>query len=355
MRGVDTYLAIKEQTGGLTVPRPMADLASGDFLAFNSEGLSGRQQTIQNNAIRRQAMQSRAYTANGTVEAGGTIEFTATNTVLAKLLPLIFHSKTGSEESATGAAFTLTDGGELTPFTVYVGFDGPEGEFARQFVGAKVNRATLSARVNEMLQMSLDVAAIDKRILAPGDPGYTAVVPSYPSPTVEYGYVFSQANVKLKAGDMATLAVLPVESFELSLDHQLATDKYRLGSEFRRSLQEGVTRVEGSFTLDAAAIALSGGTLNLAGGVTHDPAFLEKAARNAVYAALEFEVVVPTRTFDPDGAGPGTPVECLFKIELPFVKLEEPDFNVRDSSIITGTARFMAYESITATHRSKLS
>ncbi len=344
MRGVDVFLAFKEQTD-LRTPATLASLTSGDFLAFNSEGLSGRQQIIQSRAIRRMPMRQIAYTANGTVEAGGAVEFTTSNFVLKKLLPLIFHRKTGQEDatSGDGATFTLINGGVLTPFTAFVGFDGPEGKYVRRFWGAKVNQATFSARVNDMLNLNLDVAAIAKDILQPGDSGWTAVTPVYPGADKEYAYVFYQARVLIKAGDMTDLAEIPVESFDVTINHNLNTNRYRLGSIYRQSLDEGVTEVTGTFTLDAAAKSISGPVLNLTGGTAHDPAFLEKVALYGKYASLSLEFIDPTREVAPDKPSKLT-------ISLPYVRLEEPDFQVRDPGVITGSARFTAYESITVTH-----
>lgn len=340
MRGVDTYLALKEQSD-LFTPRALADLVSGDFLAFNSEGLSGNQQVINSRAIRRQAMQARAFSAMGTVEAGGQVEFTASNFVLDKLLPLIFHSKTGDVGTAAGATYTLVDGGVLTPFTTFVGLDGPEGEYTRVFEGCKINRATLAVRVNEMLSLSTEIAAINKRIVD------AVATPVYPGGDQEFAYVFSNGRVQLQAGDMGGLAELPVENFEVNINHNLAVDKYRVGSVYRRSLQEGQTQVDGSFTIDAAAQKLAGAVLNLTGGATHDPAFFERIAREAKFARLVFDINDPSREVV---AG----AKATLTLTLPFVRLMEPDFNVREGGLITGTARFEAYDSITVTHRTTL-
>lgn len=351
MRGIDTYLALKEQVD-LFTPRAAADLVAGDFLAFNSEGLSGRQQVIQSPAIRRQAMRNRAYSANGTMDASGSIEFTATNTVLDKLLGLAFHSKVGEPDEAAddgdggtlpiGAVYTLVDGGALTPFTAFVGLDGAEGKFTRRFTGCKINSLSLSARVDSMLIVNADVAGVNKETLP------DTVTPVYPGAGVEYGYVFSDASVLLKAGDMADLIELPVESFDITIAHNLSLDKYRLGSVYRRSLQEGITDVTGSFVLDAATRGVNGENLNLEGVGAHDPAFFERIAREARYAELRFTVVDVTREVEPG-------VPCSLTIDLPAVRLEEPDFNVRDAGILSGTARFTAYDSISLTHIANLS
>ena len=348
MRGVDTYLAIKEQAN-LTTGRVLADLVAGDYLAFNSESLSGSRQTISNPAIRRQAMRSRAYSALGTVDASGGIEFTASNFVLNKLLGLIFHSKSGAADAAdgSGATYTLTDGGVLTPFTAFVGFDGPEGEYTRQFIGAKVNTASFSARVNDMLRVNVNVAAIRKEILP------TAANPVYPGGDVEFAFVYDQASVLLRSGAMAALIELPVETFDLSVNHNINTGAYRLGSAYRRSLQEGRTDVEGTFTVDASTRGVLGEALNLAGGANpHDPAFLEKIAAEARFASLQVKFVDKTRLVeDPDGTpNSGDEIYASLVIDLPYVRIEEPAFNVSDEGLISGGARFVAYDSISVKH-----
>jgi hypothetical protein len=343
MRGVDTFLAIKSQTN-LFTPRVVGDFISGDFLAFNNESLSGRQQVISSPAIRRQAMRGVAYSASGTMASEGSIEFTATNIVLNKLLELMFHSGSGTVTTPTGRIYTLTAGGALTPFTSFVGFSGAEGIYARRFSGCKLNRATFSSRVDSMLTVNADIAAINKELLT----GAAATAtPLYPAASAEFPYIFSNASVLFKSGTMANLGEIPVESFDLTVNHNLAVDKYRLGSVFRRSLQEGVTDVEGSFTLDASAQSLNANKFELTGGVTDDPAFFERIAREGRYCALTFQVSEPTREVTA-----GNP--AFLRIELPFARLEEPDFNVRDGSVITGTARFTAYDSITVTHSALL-
>jgi hypothetical protein len=340
MRGIDVSLAIKEQPGGLFTPRVVGDLALGDFLAFNSESLSGRQQVIDNPAIRNLPMRSRAYSAMGTMDAGGGIEFTVSNFVLNKMLPLVLHDVVGTAPTTNGAVYTLEAGGVLTPFTVFVGFNGPEGTYTRRFTGGKVNTATFSARVNDMLRMNVNVAAINKELMT-GAP--TAV---YPDTEDEYAFVYDQASVLLKAGNMATLVSLPVESFDLTINHNLNTGAYRLGSPYRRSLQESQTEVEGTFTVDASTKGLADANLHLSGSA-HDPAFFERIARDAVYASIQLTVIDPTKE-----VAPGVP--CSLTIDLPHVRLEEPDFNVRDTGLITGSARFTGYDELTITHKGTL-
>lgn len=340
MRGIDTFLAVKEQAD-LFTPKALTDLVAGDYLSFNSETLSGNQQIVNSKAIRPQPMRTRANSSMGTVEAGGNIEFTASNFVLDKLLGLIFHSKVGNVNDPAGATYTLVEKGKLTPFTAFVGFDDGSKEFTRRFVGCKIDRATISARVNEMLNISVEVAGIDKTILD------ATATPVYPGGDVEYAYDFDQASVKLKAGDMTDLAELPVENFNLTINHNLAKDKYRLNSLFRRSLEEGMTEIDGDFTIDMSADSVAGSALNLTGGVTTDPAFFERLARDAKFASITFTCL--DRSVE---VSPG--VYAKFEITLPFCRIQEPDFQVRDSGTISGSAKFQAYDSVTANHTTKL-
>lgn len=351
MRGVDTFLGLRAQAD-LFTPQTAAALVSGDFLAFNSESLSGRQQIISSPAIRQRAMRAIAYSANGTIAAEGSIEFTASNHVMAKLLDLAFHSNVGAVDdvAGTGRVHTLISGGELTPFTAFVGFDGVEGSYVRRFTGAKVNTATFSARVNDMLRLNLGVAAVNKEII---ELGATEAV--YPGGEDEYAFVYDQASVKLMSGDMAALVEIPVESFDININHNLNTGAYRLGSPYRRSLQESQTEVDGTFTVDAAATALSGDGLNLDGTTVHDPAFFERIAREAKFAALELTLIDPSREIVPEtGPGAGDAIYATLTISLPYARLEEPDFNVRDAGLITGSARFVAYDQLTVTHKADL-
>ena len=164
---------------------------------------------------------------------------------------------------------------------------------------------------------------------------------------MEYAYDFDQASVSLKAGDMTNLGELPVENFELSINHNIAKDKYRLNSLFRRSLVEGMTEIDGTFTIDLSADAVAGSALSLTGGATTDPAFFERLSRAAKFAALKFTCL--DRNVE---VAPG--VFAKFEVELPFVRLQEPDFQVRDSGQITGSAKFQAYDAVTVNHTTKL-
>lgn len=450
MRGIDTFLALKEQAD-LFTPASLESLTEGDFLAFNSESLSGRQAIIDNPAIRNLAMRAAAFSAVGTMAADGTIEFTASNYTLNKLLGLLFHTKSGDADdpSGDGATYELEAGASLTPFTVFLGFDGPEGSYIRRYTGAKIASASISARVDDMLRVNVNIAAINKEIIP-----YGSVNPTYPAGDEEYAYVYDMASVLLKAGDMTDLVEIPVESFDLNINHNINTGLYRLGSPYRRSLQEGQTEVDGTFTLDAATKGINGANLSLTGGGSHDPAFLERVAREALFAHIRLQLVNPkvtvkagaaatgtititnngnisegdkvtvgstvltfveadpeageveigasagdTRdnllaalsgatgvvveadgadaitvtaasegeagneivlTTDSDGvavSGSGTlsggvnPVYATLVIDLPYCRLEEPDFNVRDGGILTGTARFSAYDTFSVTHK----
>jgi|SRR5690625_1331047 len=343
MRGVDSFLAVKRQTA-LKTPQTQAALSTGDFLAFNNESMSAAQQIISNPSIRRRAMQSRAFTAMGTKEASGNIEFTASNFVLDTLLPLIFHDKTGDADDADGAVYTLEDGGSVAPFTTFVGFNSEsDGKFVRKFYGCKVNTASFSARVDDFLRLSLGVVAIGHE-----NEEYTAL-PTYHTTEAEYAFNFIHASISIQAGDMSTLVKLPVESIDFNINHNIDTNSYRLGDYHRNSLEEGMTDVDGTFTLDMGTKGFEGEALALS-GATHQADFLERIAAEARFASFELVFEDPTNTVDDGGSG----VPSVLKIEIPHARLETPSFNVTDAGRISGSARFIAYDTMTVTHVSNL-
>lgn len=417
-RGIDVYLAIKEQAT-LSTPIDPATLGVGDYLGFESEGLSGRRQIVKARTLRRSSMQRRAATANGTIEAGGSLEFQATQIALDKLLPLATHIASGTTAGATNLAspaeltafihrkrYTLLDGGRLIPFSAFVGFTGGaagEGNYTRRFKGCKVNSLSLSSKVNEFLNMSVDVAGLSKELLD------GAQTPVYPSDEIEYGYLFDGASVKIKTGSMATLGELPIESVDIQIAHNLDTNAYRLGSIERYALDEGMTEVTGNFTMRAGADAVSGANLNSKSGLYNDRAFVERINLEGKYASLQLLFVDETRLIpegktiagstvteiklvdatksvkagdlvyvgglrvrvasvdlaaktitltQPLSTAPAADVEVQIpshlRIELPFVKLEEPDFNVKDGNTITGSAKFEGYDNLTLNHVFKL-
>lgn len=446
-RGTDVYVALKEQVD-LYTPASDTQLVTGDYLAFESEGMQGSRQLVQSRAIRRAAMRKRAFTANGTIAAGGALEFTGSQLILHKLLPLATHTtattawyvnNAGTEtlaaaqdgttagsyrkvtmtpttfaragEAAQGIhrnRYTLVDGGRLQPFTTFIGLtggDAQEGNYTRVFNGCKINTMSISARVNEFLRISTDIQGIRKRI----QDGVRT--PTYPTDEVEYSYLFDGASVKIKSGAMQTLGELPVSSFDMELNHNLGTDDYRLGDIERQSLDEGVTEVTGSFEMSAGAKSVSGSALNATSSLYNDRAFLERLNLEGRYASLQIvfadwtrpitetsvatgstrtsikltdaplsisvgdkikiadlepvavtAVDVAGKTVTLGGAGlPADPtagdtvaIPSHLRITLPFIRLEEPDFNVRDENTIRGSARFSAYDTVVFDHVYKL-
>lgn len=442
-RGTDVYVALKEQVD-LYTPASDTQLVTGDYLAFESESMQGSRQLVQSRAIRRSAMRKRAFTANGTIAAGGGLEFTGSQLILHKLLPLATHtsanvawyvnnsgvetlaaaqdgSTPGSYQRVTmtptsfaraGEAaqgihrnrYTLVDGGRLQPFTTFIGLtggDAQEGNYTRVFNGCKINTMSISARVNEFLRITTDIQGIRKRIQ---DGTRT---PTYPTDEVEYSYLFDGASVKIKSGAMQTLGELPVSSFDMELNHNLGTDDYRLGDIERQSLDEGVTEVTGSFEMSAGAKSISGSQLNATSSLYNDRAFLERLNLESRYAALQVvfadwtrpitetvlaagstrtnlklqdapisinvgdkikvadldpiavaAVDVASKTITLAGAGlPANPavgdtvaIPSHLRVTLPFIRLEEPDFNVRDENTIRGSARFSAYDTVIFDH-----
>ena len=418
-RGVDTYVAVKAQTD-LYTAADEATLTVGDYLPFDSEGMAGGRNIVNSPTLRRQAMKSSASSANGTQKAGGSLEFTASQFVLDKLLPLVTHVALDAngnpdlstvEERATAAEktakisrkrFKLIPGGRLVPFTVFVGLTGAGG-YTRKFKGCKINTFTISARVDEFIKISLDVQGLSKKIV---DGTRVAV---FPDQNLEYSYFFIGANAKIKAGNMTTLAELPVSSFEMQINHILNVDDYRLGSDERNTLDEGQTEVTGSFEMRAGSSSVSGSKLNITSQLTNDRAFLERLNEQSRYVTMELTLADRTRPLglgataagttttvlkltdafvdvkagdlikvadvevrvlsvdvaaktitltEPLGAVPGDATVIsgysMVRISLPAARLEEPQFSVSGPESIMGSTQFEAYNDLTIEHTAQL-
>lgn len=334
-RGVDTYVAIAPQTD-LYTPVDPSELEVGDYLPFDSEGLAGGRNIVSSPTIRKQAMKSSANSANGTQRAGGSLELTASQFVLDKVLLLSTHLTLGAngepdlatvEDRATASEKTLKiarkryrliPGGRLVPFTTFVGLAGAGG-YTRRFKGCKVNSLSISARVDEFIKLSLDIQGLSKKIVD----GTTT--PIYPAQELEYSYFFIGASAKIKAGNMQTLGELPVSSFELTINHQLNVEDYILGSDERNSLDETMTEVTGSFEMRAGASSRSGAKLNLASQVAgNDRAFLERLNEQARYAALEIACADRTQTIGLGVTVTGTTASVL-KLDQAFVDVKPGD------------------------------
>lgn len=423
VRGIDISVAIKEQSDLFTAV-PDTNLVSGDFLGFDNESMAGNRKVVKSKAIKKASMKTRSASANGTIGVDGAIEFTASQLILDKILPLATHLVVSTdvnqplqnvvdlaspaEKTAKIARkrYTLIESGRLVPFTTFIGFGGgtaSEGNYTRVFKGCKVASLDISAKVDSFVTLNVGIAGITKKIQ---DGARTAV---YPAADVEFAYFFDGASVKLKTGNMATLGELPVESFDLQLNHGLNTNSYRLGSAERYALDEGLTSVTGTFGVQAGVDSISGARMNQASGLTNDRAFLERLNLEAKYASLQVRFVDWTRTIvetQTDVASTttviklvtatvsvsqgdqieigGTRVRVLsvdtatktitldaplsvapaagldlviashLRISLPFVRIEEPDFHAKDESVIMGTAKFEGFDNIVFDHVCKL-
>lgn len=397
LRGVDTFLAIKEQVD-LNTEATAGSLVAGDYLAFNNEALSGQRQIVQSRAIRKQAVRSRIYTGNGTISAGGQVEFTASQVVLDKLLKLAFHTTTPVVGSGAGVGvsrknYGVTAGGKLTPFTTFVGLGTGVGAYTRIFKGCKISSFSVSSKMSEFLTTTADIAGIDKRIV----PGVSTAV--YVDPDIEYAYLFDGAEVFIKAGDMTNLAQLPVSSFDLQIAHNLDVNDYRLGSIQRQGLAEGMVGVTGNFEIRPGKDSVNGTALNLTGGVLNDAAFVEKLNLEGKYASLKINfrditrlvtvakvVTLVGQTLTVDDAalvnvgdtvvvngttlavttklgavltvvGTATAVATdkvemnpVLTIDLPAIRLQEPSFNIKDENALQGSAAFEAFDDVKFTH-----
>ncbi|GAA5500459.1 hypothetical protein Dxin01_00180 [Deinococcus xinjiangensis] len=350
-RGTDVYLAIKPQVD-LQTPVPDTTLVTGDYLGFDSEAMGGSRQSVQARTIKRSSVRKSASSANGTIAAGGTVDFTGTQLVLDKLLPLATHTSStvqwfksngsGGETVASGPndagaypkvtmtpvdaatvgekaagvhrnTYTLLDGGKLTPFTLFIGMmggEGAEGNYTRKFTGCKINTISFGMRVNDFLKITTDIQGVEKTL-----PDGTRT-PTYPLDEVEYSYFFDGASAHIKAGNMADLVEIPVSATDLELNHNLNTEDYRLHAIKRQSLDEGITDVSGSFEMTAGARGIDG-TLNAVSQLQNDRAFLERLNLEAKAASLEYRYIDWTRPIVEGALATGSTRTVLKLAEAP--------------------------------------
>jgi Phage tail tube protein len=421
IRGIDTFVSIVSQVLLEDQLAITAVVAAGDTLPFEQESMSGGRQIVVSKAIRRQAMLAKVNSANGTIDASGSIDYTASQVVLAKLLPISFTSTVTlsgfalADPGVVRQTHTLVDGARLTPYTVFIGITGT-GAFLRRFRGCKTRSITFNAKVNDFLMITHAAIGVAKEIITLS-PVYS---PLYVSPSVEYAYFFDGAEVKFKTGAMTDLGTVSAESVDITIDHNLDGNAYRLGSLYRYDIDESQTAVTGSFTVRAGSEATAGQVFNQLGGVTHDRAFFERLNIEARYATIQLRFMDPSRAFKvgsltnvaTQAAGTltldevsllkvgdtvilgetrvgdvvtvpgitrkitaintGTKVITLdsgttglvaamtaklmpgLVIDLPSVRLEEPDFQIKDTGAITGSVKFQAYDSIGLEHVYKI-
>ena len=312
-RGTDAVAVIAPQSSGLgqdvTVP------AQAKALPLLSESMSATPTIYGSQALRKRAMRTRNLARLGTLDVGGTLEIEGTNQSLHELLPLVFPVKEDSSDpdfdgsTKLSRTYKASTADEQDYFTVFL----HDGDVRRIFRDCRVNSMTLQADINQLGRFSFDISGVRAEA---DTTSLTATIPS-----VEYGLYFEQAKVEL--GDSGgTLAEVPAQSFTLTVNRNLDTGRYRLGSRFKRNLPGGLFEVTGSVTLDANPL--------------QQKDKLYKAVLNAEWMALKFSFVDPTNKVGGQ--------DSKLVIDLPYVLVEWPQHNITGPEAIQGAVNFTAYD-----------
>lgn len=312
-KGVDAVLQMKAQAG----KGSPATLGPTDYaIPFVSESLQARPTIYQSEALRAQAVRDRRLARLGTLDVGGSVEIEATNKGLDLILPLVFADVT-TDAGYTAPNYKKTYKPSLIE-TPYVTVGVSDGQTTRLFTDCKVGSFSLSGSINQLARFSLEIAGIQAE--ANGTPLAGNI------PALEYGLYFEHAVVRLgKAGQ--TLEEIPVTSFNIGFNRQLNTNRYRMGSRFRRDINGQRFDITGSFTTEANPLT--------------DKQALYNAVLNADWMALDITFTDPTNQVTV-GAGPATE-PSKFIVSIPYALLEWPGHNISGPDYIEGGVNFTAF------------
>lgn len=312
-RGTDAVAAVKKQSGlGQSV-----SLTGTEFsLPLVSESMQATPTVYGSQALRKRALQHRNLARLGTLDVSGGIELEATNQMLHDLLPLIFPNVEDDPDTVTfdgvdtfSRTYTVGTDDELDYFTLFIW----DGDVRKIYKDCRINSATIQADINQLARFSLDIAGVDVAV------DTTPITSNVPP--LEYGLYFEQAIVKLGAAG-SVLAEVPAQSFSMTVNRNLDTNRFRLGSRYRRNLPGGMFDLTGSVTLDANPLT--------------DKTALYKSVLNSEWMALELSFVDPTNEVG------GQPSK--FTISLPYVLIEWPQHNITGPEFIQGAINFTAYD-----------
>ena len=338
-RGIDSVVVLKPQTAQGTP----ATLSASDYaLPIRSESLQARPTIYGSEALRKQAMRDRKLARLGTLDVGGSLEVEATNHGLHIILPLVFGqvSNVTTVGSDTGVTWSGNNYGKLyqlstadLPYATVAVYDG---EVRRLFTDMKVSRLSLRADINQLALLSLDLVGIQASVDG------TAVVATVPA--TEYGLYFEHADVLI--GDAGgKLTSVPVRSFSLDINTNPNTDRYRLGSRFRRAVPTGRFDITGSIDLDANSFP-------------GNPQKFYNAVLNGQFLQLRLVFSDPTNTVSYTAGSATKTTNSQFIVDIPFALIEWPNHNINGPDIITGTVNFTAYAdgntAVSVTHIYKL-
>ncbi len=338
-RGIDSIVVLKQQTAQGTP----ATLSASDYaLPIRSESLQAKPTIYGSEALRKQAMRDRKLVRLGTLDVSGGLEVEATNHGLHIILPLVFGQVSNVTQvgSDTGVTWSGTNYGKRyqlstadLPYATVAVYDG---EVRRLFTDMKVSRLSLRADINQLALLTLDLVGIQASV--DGTPVVATV------PATEYGLYFEHADVLI--GDAGgTLTSVPVRSFSLDINTNPNTDRYRLGSRFRRAVPTGRFDITGSVDLDANSFP-------------GDPQKFYNAVLNGQFLQLRLVFSDPTNTVSYTAGSTTKTTNSQFIVDIPFALIEWPNHNINGPDIITGAINFTAYAdgntAVSVTHIYKL-
>lgn len=324
-RGIDSIVVIKHQSAQGT---PATFSASDYPLPIRSESLQARPTVYGSEALRKQAMRDRKLARLGTLDVSGGMEVEATNHGLDAILPLVFTQSADLTQVGADTGVTWPTGNYGKRYTLstadlpYASVAVYDGEVRRLYTDMKVSRMALRSEINQLALVSLDLAGIS--IAVDGTPVTGAV------PATEYGLYFEHADVQI--GDAGgTLTSVPVRSFSLDINTNPNTDRFRLGSRFRRAVPTGRIDITGSVDLDANSFP-------------GDPQKFYNAVLNGQFLQLRLVFSDPTNTVTyQDAANAPQTTNSQFVVNIPFALIEWPGHNINGPDIISGSINFTAY------------
>lgn len=361
-RGINAVVRIKAQSA-LNTAAAFSAADKYEVVPFTTESFKASVTQVASQALRRIGERQKKLTRMGTLDVGGSITVEPTNNALHNLLPLLFPADgisnvdidagTAGVQAATapnyGKVYRITSSD--VPYATAVVDDG---EVVRAYANLKVGSFSIQSSINQLATMNLDLVGTHFQTNAGGSAtpwtnGITGSVPqtglAYASPTTEYGLYFDTAKLEIGTS-IGTVIEVPLTDFSLNVNMNAISDRFRLGSRFRRDVLTGVADVTGSFTMDANF------NPNAAGITTKDWAY--QAIQNSTYLALKFSFTDPTNTVT---LGASTVSSSLI-VNLPFVYIDSPDWNISNDGVVAGAINFTSYADgatgLSVEHRYKL-
>lgn len=209
------------------------------FSEYLSESMQAGEDRYRSAGIRGVRSRFKAQTAQGVKRPGGAVVFDS----WAKGLGLLF-------KHAVGSVTTTTPGGGINTrlhtfniadaLPVGLSLEVDKQTQAHRFLGSKINRLTIEARVGEPAKITTDFLSRDESLIgAPTAATY---------PTGNELLIFHQGVMLIAA------APVDVYDFRVVVENFLREDDFRSGSRLRQSLDARDRLVSGSFRIPYDAV-----------------------------------------------------------------------------------------------------